>query len=422
MQTFAHVGNGHDASSFLDREPPPPAAELPPKPLRLGVIGLGAVAQAVHLPLLARHPTLFAPTAVCEVSPSTRAVVADRLDVPARRRFADAGELLALDDLDAVAILTSGSHGALAIAAAEAGLAVFCEKPLAYTLAEADALAELEPRLMLGYMKLYDPAVERACAILAERPRPRSVEVVVLHPPPGPQLAHAALLPPPADIDPGVREQLREAEVAVVERALGQVSGDLGAFYADVLLGSVVHDLAVIRALAGGPLEVARADAWPDGSASSVAVEGQLSGGTRVSIRWHYLESYPAYREEVRVHDDIGSVELRFPSPYLLHAPTVLEVSGLAGDAARTETYRSTAEAFERQWLAFAAFAGGGAAPRATVAEGRVDIVACQAAVAALAAGRGVAIGGETREAARGGGRVDGNGQAIATGPKEEAS
>jgi len=422
VQTFARVGRGRDASSFPDGEPLPAATELPPEPLRLGVIGLGAVAQAVHLPLLAKHPELFAATAVCELSPSTRAVVADRLGVPAERRFADAGELLALDDLDAVAILTSGSHGALAIAAAKAGLAVFCEKPLAYTLAEADALAALEPRLMLGYMKLYDVAVERARAILAERSRPRSVEVVVLHPPPGPQLAHAALLPPPADIEPGLLEQLRDAEAAEVERALGQVPGDLQTFYADVMLGSVVHDLAVIRSLAGGPLEVAHADAWPDGSASSVAVEGQLSGGTRVSIRWHYLEAYPAYREEVRVHDEMGSVELRFPSPYLMHAPTVLEVSGLAGDAARTETYRSTTEAFERQWLAFAAFAGGGAAPRATVAEGRADIVACQAAAAALAVARGVAIGGEAREATRGGGEVDGNGQAIPTGPKEEAS
>jgi hypothetical protein len=124
------------------------------------------------------------------------------------------------------------------------------------------------------------------------------------------------------------------------------------------------------------------------------------------------------------VHDDTGSVELRFPSPYLMHAPTVLEVRGLAGDAARTETYRSTTEAFERQWHAFAAFAGGGAPPLATVVEGRMDVVACQAAAAALAETRGVAIGGEAGEGSRADGRaaVGADAGAIAMGHKEEAT
>src|SRR6185312_6513210 len=103
------------------------------------------------------------------------------------RRFGSAGELLEAEDLDAVAILTSGSHGALATAAAREGLAVFCEKPLAYTLAELDELEAASPVLQLGYMKLYDPAVERAARVLADRPVPRSIEVTVLHPPSAPQ-------------------------------------------------------------------------------------------------------------------------------------------------------------------------------------------------------------------------------------------
>jgi len=128
-------------------------------PLRIGVIGLGAVAQAVHLPLIAKHPEVFRPTALCDLSATTCARLADRLGIDDMRRYGSALDLIEDEELDAVAIVTSGSHGELAAAAARAGLAIFCEKPLAYTLAEADALAELEPRLMLGYMKLYDPAV-----------------------------------------------------------------------------------------------------------------------------------------------------------------------------------------------------------------------------------------------------------------------
>jgi len=52
-------------------------------------------------------------------------------------------------------------------------------------------------------------------------------------------------------------------------------------------------------------------------------------------------------------------------------------------------------QAFERQWLAFAELARGGAAPRAGIAEGRADVVACQAAAALLAARKGIIVGGE---------------------------
>ena len=362
------------------------------------MIGLGAVAQAVHLPLLAKLSGRFTIAAVCDLSASTRDAVGSRYGIPAGRRFADAHELVAACDLDAVAILTSGSHGALAAAAARAGLAVFCEKPLAYTLAEIDELAAEAPRLMLGYMKLYDPAVERARAVLADRPAPRSIEVIVLHPPSAPQLAHAGLLPPPEDLDPASVERLRADEAAATARALGEISPELALLYGDVLLGSIVHELAVVRSLAGGPLELDYGDVW---SAQSVALNGRLPGGARVSLRWHYLEDYPAYHEEVRVHDDAGTVQLRFPTPYLLHAPTVLTIVGADAEAERVSSVRSAAEAFERQWLAFDAFLRDGAAPRAGLAEGREDIVTCQAAARILAAREGVAVGGEAAHVAR---------------------
>jgi predicted dehydrogenase len=359
-------------------------------------VGLGAVAQAVHLPLLAKHPGRFLIAGVCDVSAATRNGVAARYGVPPDRRFATAGELFAAGGLDAVAILTTGSHAGLAGAAAGAGLAVFCEKPLAYTAAEADELAASDPVLQLGYMKLYDTAVERAAAVLAGRPEPRSVEVTVLHPPSAPQLAHAGLLPPAADVAPDTIARLLAEEAAVLERALGDAPAWLAQLYTEVLLGSVVHDLAVIRALVGGGLAIDDADVWPGtGIDGSVSLGGSLPSGARVSIRWHYLERYPAYREEVRVHDERGTVELAFQAPYLLHAPTVLTVVDADDEAERVARTRSTVEAFERQWLAFEALVRDGEAPRAGIDEGREDVLVCQAAVRALAARHDVELGGE---------------------------
>jgi predicted dehydrogenase len=365
-------------------------------PIRVGVVGLGAVAQAVHLPLLAKHPGRFRITALCDLSSRTRDGVGARYGVTEDRRFAHAEDLLDAGGLDAVAILTTGSHATLAGAAAGAGLAVFCEKPLAYSVAEIDELAAADPTLQLGYMKIYDPAVERAAAVLAGRPAPRSVEVTVLHPPSGPQLSHAGLLPPAGDVSTDDLARLAADEAASLEQALGPAPHWLGELYAEVLLGSVVHDLAVIRALVGSGLEIDDADVWPTEAAEgSVSLQGRLPDGARVSIRWHYLEAYPAYREEVRVHDARGTVELAFPAPYLLHAPTVLTVVDADQEAERVTSMRSTVEAFEQQWLAFESLVREGEAPRAGIEEGREDVLICQSAARVLAARHDVEIGGE---------------------------
>ena len=191
-------------------------------------------------------------------------------------------------------------------------------------------------------------------------------------------------------------ERVAADEAAAVEQALGPVPRWLGDVYSDVLLGSVVHDLAVIRALAGGGLEIEDADVWPaEAAEASLALEGRLPDGARVSIRWHYLEHYPAYREEVRVHDECGTVELVFPAPYLLHAPTVLTIVDADDDAERVTSTRSTVEAFEQQWLAFESLVRDGEAPRAGIEEGREDVLICQSAARVLATRHDLETGGE---------------------------
>ncbi|HJW36495.1 MAG TPA: Gfo/Idh/MocA family oxidoreductase, partial [Actinomycetes bacterium] len=194
--------------------------------MRLGIIGLGTVAQAVHLPLLSRHRDRFEVTAVCDLSAELAAVVTERFGLGAAERCRTAEELLDGGRVDAVLVLSSGSHGEVAGAALARGVAVFCEKPLAYTLAEADELARLSERtgapLQLGYMKLYDPAVRRAARELAAAsPSLRSVEVTVLHPSGSSQLAHVALAPPPGDIPPAVLSALGDETARLRAEAVG---------------------------------------------------------------------------------------------------------------------------------------------------------------------------------------------------------
>ena len=135
-----------------------------PARVRVAILGLGAVAQAVHLPLLDRLADHFSIGAIADLSPSLVATIGDRYRVPLDARFGGLDGLLAAEGIDGLFVLTSGSHGSAVIAGLDRGWAVFAEKPLAWTLAEADAIAgrlAADPgrKLQVGYMKLYDPAV-----------------------------------------------------------------------------------------------------------------------------------------------------------------------------------------------------------------------------------------------------------------------
>jgi hypothetical protein len=67
-------------------------------------------------------------------------------------------------------------------------------------------------------------------------------------------------------------------------------------------------------------------------------------------------------------------------------------VADLAGDARRDTRFRSVAEAFEEELLAFHRLVVDGTAPKAGVVEGRADIVTSQRIVARRAAQTGLAV------------------------------
>src|SRR5574338_1515197 len=97
---------------------------------RVAIAGLGRAAKVIHIPALRK---LAEVEIVGGYDP-----VAQTSDFPS---FASLPELLATKP-DIVVIATPPeSHRDIAIAALDAGAHVFCEKPLANTVEEADAIA-----------------------------------------------------------------------------------------------------------------------------------------------------------------------------------------------------------------------------------------------------------------------------------------
>ena len=73
-----------------------------PDRVRVGVVGLGAVAQAVHLPLLDRLGDRFEISAIADLSPSLVETIGERYRVPAARRFLSSDAMLGAGGIDAL--------------------------------------------------------------------------------------------------------------------------------------------------------------------------------------------------------------------------------------------------------------------------------------------------------------------------------
>lgn len=125
--------------------------------MRIAIIGLGEIAQKAYLPLLMTRG---------DVTPILCTRNRDVLERLARAyRVAEAvahlDALLAME-LDAAFVHTAtGSHISVAAALLERGVPVYLDKPMAYSLAEAQELVELAERvgctLMIGFNRRFAP-------------------------------------------------------------------------------------------------------------------------------------------------------------------------------------------------------------------------------------------------------------------------
>jgi len=126
---------------------------------RVAVIGLGSVAQLVHLPNLVKIKNADL-TALAEVNKSRLNSVADKYGI--KKRFSDYKQLLNDDEIDAVIIATpTHLHKQMALECLMAGKDVLVEKPLARNSSEGIEIIECAKKhnrkLMVGMNLRYRP-------------------------------------------------------------------------------------------------------------------------------------------------------------------------------------------------------------------------------------------------------------------------
>ena len=241
---------------------------------RLGVIGGGTYARTVLLPILAKLPG-------CELHTlaTARGISAahTRQRLGFRRATANADEIFADEDVDAVIVATPHSrHAQQAVQALAAGKPVLVEKPLALTPGELDAVAAAAAAsrafALVGFNRRFAPLAQAAATHLAAMPGSRHVLLRV----------NAGPLPPDS-------WQRREDEGG--GRLVGEACHflDLGAFlggapivavYAQAVpTADVCEDATIVLKLANGSLATVFYTAFGDAAAGKELIEAYAGGG-----------------------------------------------------------------------------------------------------------------------------------------------
>jgi predicted dehydrogenase len=322
-----------------------------PRRLRVGVVGCGLVAQVMHLHYLGELRERFEVSAVCDLSARARHAARDAFpDAAPFERWED----LVAEPLDAVLVLTPGSHEPVAVAAAEAGIHVFAEKPLAFSVTEGERMVAAADRagvrLMVGYMKRYDPAYEELAARL-DPAELRFAQVTTLESPLEPYVAHYPLVL--GGLDEAVLAELVADDERRVTAAIGSDDPVVRRAYRNVLLDSMVHELNAVRGLLGEPTELRFADVW--GPADGITATFTFDGVECV-FAWIDLPGIASYRQQLAFYAPDARSILEFPSPFLRSMPTWLVLEGGEPETAsawRTERTVSYDEAFKRELREF---------------------------------------------------------------------
>src|SRR5205085_11520494 len=252
------------------------------------------------------------------------------------------------EPLDAILVLTPGSHAPIATAAAQAGRHVFCEKPLCLSVAEGRDLIGAAERsgvcLMVGTMKRYDPAYERAGQLVEALDDLRLVRVTTLESPLAPYIAHYGVRSG-SDVPQELLERLAADDDARVTTALGNVDDETRSAYRWVLLDCLVHELNALRGVLGEPTAVTHASLSP----RCVSINIDFTSAP-CHLSWVDLPGIAHYRQEFAFYAPQRRVTLVLPSPFLQSMPSeVIVEDGEPGGfpASRTVEINGYEEAFK---------------------------------------------------------------------------
>jgi predicted dehydrogenase len=312
------------------------------KTLNVGIIGLGEVAQVIHLPVLETLPKQFRIAALCDISPKLVAHLGHKYNV--ENLYTDAAELVKQADLDIVFVLNSDEyHAECAIAAANHKKHVLIEKPMCLTESEADAIIEAQQRngvkIMVGYMRRYAASFEEAVKQIGgfENIQYARVRDII-----GPNrlfvkpTSHVVSFD---DIPEALKADKRHRSQKLVKEATGVDADSPNGQLYRLLCGLSSHDLSAMREALGMPKGIVGAKVTNNGSLFLTAIFDYDKFAVTFETGTDGQGRFDAHLEVYATHK---SVRVQYDTPYIRHLPTKLHVHETVGEAYIESVIRPT--------------------------------------------------------------------------------
>jgi predicted dehydrogenase len=303
--------------------------------LRTAVVGGGLIAQAIHLPNLARLDDAFELVAIADVSRSVADGLAAR-HAPGRS-YTDWRAMLDAERLDALVVCSPhATHAEVTSAALDLGVHVLVEKPLCIAPDDAAAICRRRDEtglvVQVGYMKRYDAAYEAFLRALPPNADAlRFVDVVTYDP----WMAREPFVPWSTmlrgdDVPDTVLAAGRAAEAEQVGRAVGNDDPGAVRAYSYTFLACLVHDVNLVHGaldhMGVSAVEPLGAAHWADGDAASFTA--RLPNGATWQCAWLLLRGLEEFRERAALYFADAIHELEMPAPYWPDAPRLHRVTG----------------------------------------------------------------------------------------------
>jgi predicted dehydrogenase len=294
--------------------------------LRIGIVGCGAIAQTQHLPNLLERPDLWQVTALCDISSDLVQAVGDRFGV--RDRYIDYQALLATD-IDAVLLCLVDPKTPAIMATARAGKHMLIEKPMCWTVREADdivqAVHESGVTAMVGYMKQHEPGYQYARERILAMRDIRFIQVNHLHPNNALHMREFHILPA-GDIPAAARAAVQQLQEAALAEVLGPAATSAERRAFSQLIGSMIHDISSLRGIFGPPERVVNASIWQDGTCISMVLA--YPGGQQCVASWIDLPELWDFKETLEVYASDERVIVSFPTGFSRGLPTTVVLQG----------------------------------------------------------------------------------------------
>jgi len=343
------------------------------KPIKVGVVGLGMVAQIMHLHYL-RDIDDFELSAICDISKKTLDYVGDCYGIGAR--YTDAEEMIRKEKLDAVFILTF-LHSGITKAAARAGIHIFCEKPVAFSPKEcAEMIRDVDKAgvvFMIGYMKRYDDGYLMGLKHFDEMKKKGDVRMVHVHDACFRNDLALKTMYQLRSFNDIPRKVIAETEAKILQRlreALGAAPQCAVNAYR-MLLETGSHDITVLRGAFGDPVKVLNTEIWPQGNwfASTLDYGGDVRcvfDVARTARNWG--------DEHITAFGMTKTVSVLFPIPFHRNEPTLVKITSMEGDSTAEQVIvPSYSESFRNELLHFADCIKRRKTPLTSLAEGMRD-------------------------------------------------